>query len=332
MDIGNKDNKVGVIDDLSMSAVEYAEYAQRAWQEARALKVAEERAAEAQAAGKALEGLKALSRTIQKDDDPDKDYDDPTIDRLFNTQGLWIGLYPQEHVAYRLERFIQEYLKDYDAPRAVVACGYCDGSLGEGVVRARGALLRRTLRKQIRLRADNIAHQCGITAEKIMREMAGLAFSNIGDYLSPGGFGAVKDISSIPRALLGAIKEISVDQIFEGRGDDKTYTGDRVKLKLHDKMEALKLLGGHIKAIDLKPEPGNGQEINITFVSEGSLQERRVKRVESVERVAIDGGRGLLSGIVDGGGNSKGEGRAGGGGQAGLDGQEEEADERGEGV
>jgi phage terminase small subunit len=241
-------------DDLLLSAAEYAARVAQNTQDQIEASRARQAEADRTAASRALNGMKALSKTIQRDNDPDKDYDDPQIDRLFDKAGLWIGLYPQEHRAYKLERFICEYMRDYDATRAALDSGYCDSSEGFKVIQAKGSMLRRTLRKQIRLRADNIAHKCGITAEKIMREMGALAFSNIGDYLSPGGYGAVKDLSSLPKEALSCIKEITVDQIMEGRGEDKEYVGDKVKIKLHDKLEALKLLGGHIKAIDIKPD------------------------------------------------------------------------------
>jgi phage terminase small subunit len=306
-------------DDLLLSAAEYAARVAQSRQNQAAAAQISQTTQDRQAASKAIVGLKALAVSIQRDNDPDKDYDDPQIDRLFNQQGLWIGLYPQEHRAYKLERFICEFLRDYDATRAALASGYCFDVESEDVVRAKGSMLRRTLRKQIRLRADNIANKCGITAEKIMREMGALAFSNIGDYLSPGGYGAVKDLSSLPKEALSCIKEITVDQIMGGRGDDKAYVGDKVKIKLHDKLEALKLLGGHIKAIDIKPDRQEDRgDINITFVNEGDIQARRVKRVDAIESVSIAGGIGLLAGIVEGGG------RAAAGQEAGEGSQDEE--------
>ena len=251
-----------------------------------------------------LRGLKALATVIAKDNDPDKDYDDPALDKLWDEKGVWIGIYPQEHRAYKLELFIQHYISNgYNASKAAVSCGYCHEAVSDRQKNHAGATLRRSLRKQIRARVDNVALSLGITAQKVMQELASLAFSNIGDYLSPGGYGAVTDISALPREALAAVKEIQVDQIFEGRGDNKTYTGDRVKLKLHDKIEVLKLLGGHIRAIDIKPDNNQaaGGDVNITFMSDGDIQAHRVKRVQAVEAVQIDGGRGLLAGIVDGG-------------------------------
>lgn len=257
-------------------------------------------------------GLKALAATIARDNDPDKDYDDPAIDKLWNDKGVWVGIYPQEHVAYKLELFIQHYIANgYNARKAAISSGYVHETANTDAIKGAAATLRKTLRKQIRARVENVALSLGITAQKVMQELASLAFSNIGDYLSPGGYGAVTDISALPREALAAVKEIQVDQIFEGRGDNKTYTGDRVKLKLHDKIEVLKLLGGHIRAIDIKPDNSQaaGGDVNITFMSDGDIQAHRVKRVQAVESVSIDGGRGLLAGIVDGGSQGQGEGR-----------------------
>jgi hypothetical protein len=123
-----------------------------------------------------------------------------------------------------------------------------------------------------------------------MRELKALAFSNIADYLSKGGYGAVMDISQLPREALAAVKEIQVDQIFEGRGDNKTYTGDRVKLKLHDKIEVLKLLGGHIRAIDIKPDTViNAGQIQPTIILYGDSKEvgqiREAKTIPATKQV-----------------------------------------------
>jgi hypothetical protein len=306
-------------DDLLLSAEEYAARVQAISQQAIDYAAASQVKQDDQTARQALDGLKALSKTIARDNDPDKDYDDPQIDRLFNAQGLWIGLYGTDHVAYRLERFIQEYMRDYRASRAAVACGYCQSTDSTQQKWAKGSMLRRTLRKQIRLRADNIAAKHGIDADWIMVRLKALADTNIHDYLSPGGQGAIKDLSALPREMLSGIAEISVDQIMQGRGDDSKYIGDNIKIKLRkDNLEALKLLGGHIKAIDIKPDKGDDRgDINITFVNEGDIQARRVKRVDAIESVSIAGGAGLLAGIVEGGG------RAAAGQEAG-EGQDEE--------
>lgn len=215
-----------------------------------------------------IKGLVRFGKCLDRYDNPDKgtSYATPELDRLWDNQGNWIGLFSRGTTAYHLERFIQEFLIDYSPRKAALRAGFCVDK-PEAAVGVGGAL-RRTLAKQIRLRADNIALKCGVTAEKIMQELANIAFCNVGDFVNDDNY--IKPLNTLSRQQTAAIKEIKVKGLYAGKGDDKYQIGDEVSLKFHDKLTAVELLGRHTKTLDIgkgkddeDTGPAGGSQVNI---------------------------------------------------------------------
>ena len=85
---------------------------------------------------------------------------------------------------------------------------------------------------------DRRAERTGITAERLLRELALIGFANMGDYLGMGADGQpCLDLSDLTRDQAAAIREIRIDETGKGR---------RVRLKLSDKLTALMTMGRHL--------------------------------------------------------------------------------------
>lgn len=93
-----------------------------------------------------------------------------------------------------------------------------------------------------------------ISSEKILQEIATMAFANMSSYLKFGEDGsAVIDWSMLSSAQTAAIKSVKIDEVMEKDGgvdENGKPTWEKVKkitFELHDKKGSLELLGRHHK-------------------------------------------------------------------------------------
>lgn len=169
---------------------------------------------------------------------------------LWNTDdGEFIGQVPPSSVEYRYKRFVDEYLIDFDHVRAAMACGLC---CELETAKKDGDMLRVRLASVIAARTSTLAGRCGIYAEHVLKEIKHIASSNMAVY-EPFLTGRCR-LAELPYKAQVAIKEVKVKAIFTGKGDERDYIGDEITIKLYDKMDALKVIGGHLGVINTKVE------------------------------------------------------------------------------
>lgn len=143
--------------------------------------------------------------------------------------------------------FVKEYLVDLNATQAAIRAGYSKRRASEiGYQLLRKTTVAAAITEQQQKRAA----KTDITAEKVLRELALLGFSNTLDYVEvqPDG-SAYVDLSALTREQAAAIQEITVDEYMEGHGD-LARPVKKVKVKLADKKSSLELLGKHLGLFD----------------------------------------------------------------------------------
>jgi len=87
------------------------------------------------------------------------------------------------------------------------------------------------------------AERTQITADKVLQELARMAFSNISDYLTFGPGGVIlKDSEKLTEGQLACISQISEHETERG--------AKRLSFKLYDKIKALELIGNHLAMFD----------------------------------------------------------------------------------
>lgn len=135
---------------------------------------------------------------------------------------------PKKQVGDRQILFLQEYLVDYDIKAAAIRAGYSEATAygaGQGILRSAKAAA------YIEKRRIEIAEKLNISQERIVAELASIAFANGTDFMFIEDDGTVKIVptSQVPiekrPAMAGA----------------KT-TRDGIEIKLHDKLKAMELL------------------------------------------------------------------------------------------
>lgn len=130
------------------------------------------------------------------------------------------------------KRFCEEYLIDLNATQAAVRAGYSTSTAG--------AIGAENLKKpQIRARIDKaLAEQSkrtGVTADRVVRELAKVAFVNSDDVMDFNSATVKPDASKDDTAAIASVRVKTIP----------TKDGDGVEreIKLADKLKALELLG-----------------------------------------------------------------------------------------
>ena len=135
------------------------------------------------------------------------------------------------------KRFVAEYAIDCNATQAAIRAGFSKknaGKIGPELL-GKTCVLEAAAKKQ-----QSIAEKCGITAEKVLREYALLAFSDMGEMAKWDANGvslnSSKDLGEKTKAVMEVSESIS------GKSEIST-----VKKKMHDKKGALDALAKHLK-------------------------------------------------------------------------------------
>lgn len=153
-------------------------------------------------------------------------------------------------------RFVGEYLIDLNGTQAAIRAGYSPKTAKEQASRL---LTNVNVRAEVERRQKEICAKLGITQEKVVTELANLAFSNMGDYMkcTPSG-DPYLDFSGLTREQQAALVEVTVEDYVEGHGDNARDV-QKVKFKLADKRAALVDLGRHLGIFKRAEKSGGSQ-------------------------------------------------------------------------
>jgi len=131
------------------------------------------------------------------------------------------------------ERFVEEYLVDLNATQAAIRAGYSSKTANE-----QGSQLLANL--SIRARIDEamaeLSRRTGVNQERVIRELARVAFVNASNVVNPKDATVLEDASEDDTAAISSIK-VKVVQ-----GDLESIERE---VKFADKLKALELLGKH---------------------------------------------------------------------------------------
>jgi phage terminase small subunit len=143
---------------------------------------------------------------------------------------------PLPEFTKRNEAFITEYLIDMNGTQAAIRAGYSEKS---AETQASRLLRNDKVKRKIKELQDKRAEKVGITAERVLQELALIGFSNIQDYLDDKNhIGELTKLDEVKAKAIGSVK-VSVIETKQG-----TYT--ETQFKLHDKLSALEKIAKHI--------------------------------------------------------------------------------------
>ena len=153
----------------------------------------------------------------------------------------------------RMEKlFVRVYLDCFDVGKAAKECGcYVPNGLSETQERLRydkagRKIMRRSyVAEAVEQRVTNSLRGIGVERGKVLAEICYIAFSRAGRLFDEEG--RVIPLSQLDEATQAAIIGLEVEDIYEGRGEDREWVGRLKKYKLASKTEALKMLGSHLR-------------------------------------------------------------------------------------
>jgi len=175
--------------------------------------------------------------------------------------------------------FVAEYLVDLNATQAAIRAGYSARNAGK----IGPELLGKTrISAAIEAAQEARAQRTGVTADRVVAELAKIGFANMADYMRSGHDGdPYLDFSALSRDQAAALQEVTVESYAEGRGDDKRDV-KRVKFKLADKRAALVDLGRHLGMFVDRHEL-TGKDGGPIQTSELSAEERARQAVSMID-------------------------------------------------
>lgn len=137
-------------------------------------------------------------------------------------------------LSVRQSLFVERYLVLSNARQACLEAGYSPRTATE---QGHRLLKHPEVRKRIAAHQRKIKMKMEVTTERIVMELAKIAFSDVSMLIEMAGDDLkIRELSEVDADLRAAISELSITS---------TRDGKNRKIKLHDKIKALQLLGQH---------------------------------------------------------------------------------------
>lgn len=157
----------------------------------------------------------------------------------------------KQKLTEKQKRFVQEYLVDLNATAAAQRAGYKDPNIG------RQLITKNNVSAAIQEAMDKRQSRVEITQDRVLRELAAIAFAKGTDYASIiSGMVMVTDTGELTEEQKAAI--VAIKQTKEG-----------VEVKLADKLKALELLAKHLGLTELQEKPEEQNTVTIYLPDNG---------------------------------------------------------------
>lgn len=152
------------------------------------------------------------------------------------------------------KRFVEEYLIDLNATQAAIRAGY---SVKRASEIGYQLLQKTTVSEAIAAAMAERSRRTGITQDRVIQELAKIAFAKMTDFVEWDGEGVrFRDSSQLSDEDAACVAEVTEQEIEFESGKKKTK-----KIKLHDKVAALEKLGRHLGIFNDKLELGGNVKL-----------------------------------------------------------------------
>ena len=164
-------------------------------------------------------------------------------------------------------RFVDEWLIDFNGKQAAIRAGY---SAKTAEVTAAKLLRNAKVQAEIARRQKDLQKRTEVSQDRVVKELARIAFANIADYLHVETQTRTKDDGTevtYQTVVFNETQELSADQRAALAVVKQSVNG--FELKMHDKIKALELLGRHIGMFNDKLSLSGADGGPLTFRWEG---------------------------------------------------------------
>lgn len=170
-------------------------------------------------------------------------------------------------------RFIDEYLIDLNATQAAIRAGYSEKTAYSIGLQN---LKKLEIQAEIQKRRNRLQSKLEITQERVLQELAAIAFANGADYAKVVNSGLLPTVEMIPT------DELPPEKLPAIAGIKANQYG--VEVKLHDKVKALELLGKYLGTFD--GGPAQEQTENNLFEAIDSIGEEGFDDLPEIQQAA----------------------------------------------
>lgn len=146
------------------------------------------------------------------------------------------------------EKFIEKYVETLNGTESYLYA-YPKAKPSSAKSGATRMLSNDFIKVEIEKRVAKRTAKNEITVDRILQELAKIAFSNVGDLFDPKT-NAMKKVGDIDPSTLSAVSGISIDEM----GYGKQAMGTTKKIKMYDKIRALEKLGHYVGLFKDKEE------------------------------------------------------------------------------
>ena len=136
------------------------------------------------------------------------------------------------------KRFCEEYLIDLNATQAAIRAGYSVKTANE---QGSQLLAKLSVQEEISAKMAERSKRTGVNQDRIVQELARLAFRNLTDVVDRDG--KIRD--SATEDDLACIESMKVKKTSIGNGENISDSEER-EVKIYSKLKALELLGKHL--------------------------------------------------------------------------------------
>jgi len=142
------------------------------------------------------------------------------------------------------KQFCREYVIDLNGTQAAIRAGYSEKTAGSQANRLlKNAEIKKYIAELQQKRVDKLE----ISADRVLKEAARLAYFDIRKlYDDKNRLLNIRDLDDDTAAALAAV---DVDELFEGRGEDRELIGYSRKVKTFNKVSSVELLMRHLNLL-----------------------------------------------------------------------------------
>lgn len=151
------------------------------------------------------------------------------------------------------QRFVDEYLIDLNATQAAIRAGYSPSTANEQGARL---LVNVSISSAISQAIAYRSRRTGITQDRVLRELAKIAFVNANDVIDPDSATVRQDAAAEDLSCIQSVK-VKMSESDMGSSSER-------EIKLADKLRALELLGKHLGLFEKRDQnTGSGEGNNL---------------------------------------------------------------------
>lgn len=132
------------------------------------------------------------------------------------------------------ERFVDEYMEDFNGKQAAIRAGYSARSAGP---MASKLLTLPHIQAALKARRDKAAAKFELSRDAVLDEYAKLAFADPRNFFREDG--TLKRVTELDDRTAAALAHFEVLEEFAGSGEDRMQVGYTTKVKWADKKAAL---------------------------------------------------------------------------------------------